>query len=196
MASVSVKDVQVLNKRIESINQERTKVETRSQMLREQINKDIASYMEQFGVDLSASTFSEISKLIKDEARKVASEVSAEYELKEKVVRCIESGDIDGANMLLGIKEEVEEVPNIEETAEVKEVEEEDDSLTIEDEPEVVEEVSKDDMDLSVDDVDTGMTSAESAVKSMGMEMVMEDDEDDDDVDPFGFGEMLSGGKF
>lgn len=196
MASVSVKDVQVLNKRIESINQERTKVETRSQMLREQINKDIASYKDQFGVDLSASTFSEISKLIKDEARKVASEVSAEYELKEKVVRFIESGDIDGANMLLGIKEEVEEVPNIEETAEVKEVEEEDDSLTIEYEPEVVEEVSKDDMDLSVDDVDTDMTSAESAVKSMGMEMVMEDDEDDDDVDPFGFGEMLSGGKF
>lgn len=205
MASVSVKDVQSLNKRIEKINTEKTRVETRSQMLKDQILSDIKAYKDKFGVDLGAESFSEIKKLIAKEAKKVASEVSDEYELKEKVVSCIEQGDIDGANKLLGIvdtTEDASEEPLEKEDVEV-EAEEEIKSAEEDFELDTMEPISSknddlvieedDSMDMSSDTGDLDMSS-DTGVFDMSVD---DDDEDEDDEDdPFGFGDMLSGGKF
>lgn len=205
MASVSVKDVQSLNKRIEKINTEKTRVETRSQMLKDQILSDIKAYKDKFGVDLGAESFSEIKKLIAKEAKKVASEVSDEYELKEKVVSCIEQGDIDGANKLLGIVDTTEDASEEPLEKEDVEVEDEEEIKSAEEDFELdtMEPISSknndlvieedDSMDMSSDTGDLDMSS-DTGVFDMSVD---DDDEDEDDEDdPFGFGDMLSGGKF
>lgn len=111
MSSVSVKEVQSLNKRIEKINTERTRVETRTEMLKNQLLADINAYKEQFGVDLYDKDFNKLRELVKAESEKVMNEVSKEYELKEKVVSLIEEGSIEEANKLLNIGVEVEDTP-------------------------------------------------------------------------------------
>ena len=188
MESVSVKKVQELNKRIEKINTERTRVETRTQMLKEQILSDIKAYEEQFGVSLSADTFGKIQKLVAAEAKKVAEEVSKEYELKEKVVSAIEKGDIEEANQLLGIVTEVEEEENEEDV-----VTEETDSTSEVDNEESPEEDNFDfgfgDMSIDSDEeADQEEDMGMSTVHDIDMTMDMEEEED-----PFGFGEMLKG---
>ena len=211
MATVSVKDVQSLNKRIEKINTEKTRVETRSQMLKDQILTDIKAYKDKFGVDLYANSFAEIKKLISAEAKKVASEVSEEYELKEKVVGCIERGDIDEANKLLGITEESpeeqEEQVEEEETYEslnTDDIEEEEDTKkeedfklnTVEGSMESASYNSNEDLVMEDDSTEDLDDEKEETVGDFDMSVDDDEDEDDDDDDPFGFGEMLSGGKF
>lgn len=205
MATVSVKDVQSLNKRIEKINTEKTRVETRSQMLKDQILTDIKAYKDKFGVDLHANSFAEIKKLISAEAKKVASEVSEEYELKEKVVGCIERGDIDEANKLLGITEESpeeqEEQVEEEETYEslnTDDIEEEEDFKlnTVEGSMESASYNSNEDLVMEDDSTEDLDDEKEETVGDFDMSVDDDEDEDDDDNDPFGFGEMLSGGKF
>lgn len=210
MATVSVKDVQSLNKRIEKINTEKTRVETRSQMLKDQILTDIKAYKDKFGVDLHANSFAEIKKLISAEAKKVASEVSEEYELKEKVVGCIERGDIDEANKLLGITEESpeeqEEQVEEEETYEslnTNDIEEEEDTKKEDSKLNIVEGSresasynSNEDLVMEDDSTEDLDDEKEETVGDFDMSVDDDEDEDDDDNDPFGFGEMLSGGKF
>ena len=100
---LSVRNIQILNNKIENINKERIKVETQMRMLKDQIFKDLKDYSSKYGVDLSGDSLAEISKNISSEAKRVRAEVNAEYELKEKIVSLIESGNIDEANKLLGI---------------------------------------------------------------------------------------------
>lgn len=204
MSTVTVKDVQRLNKRIEDINTERTRVETRTQMLKDQILKDIKEYKKQFGVDLSASSFSEIKRLVAEEFKAVSEAVEKEYKLKEQVVECIESGDIDGANRLLGVvvdepeqesvKEEVEEASEAEElSVDMGSLEEDEDPFFSEDLSEGEQEI-----DLGESESEDGNRSATIPADLMGS---MEDDEDivvedEEEDDPFGFGSMLNGGKF
>lgn len=204
MSTVTVKDVQRLNKRIEDINTERTRVETRTQMLKDQILKDIKEYKKQFGVDLSASSFSEIKRLVAEESKAVSEAVEKEYKLKEQVVECIESGDIDGANRLLGVvvdepepesvKEEVEEASEAEElSVDMGSLEEDEDPFFSEDLSEGEQEI-----DLGESESEDGNRSATIPADLMGS---MEDDEDivvedEEEDDPFGFGSMLNGGKF
>ena len=204
MSTVTVKDVQRLNKRIEDINTERTRVETRTQMLKDQILKDIKEYKKQFGVDLSASSFSEIKRLAAEESKAVSEAVEKEYKLKEQVVECIESGDIDGANRLLGvvvdepepesIEEEVEEASEAEElSVDMGSLEEDEDPFFSEDLGE-----SEQEIDLGESESEEGNRSATIPADLMGSmegdeDIVVEDGEEDD---PFGFGSMLNGGKF
>lgn len=128
---LSVRNIQILNNKIENINKERIKVETQMRMLKDQIFKDLKDYSSKYGVDLSGDSLAEISKNISREAKRVHAEVNAEYELKEKIVSLIESGNIDEANKLLGIgvdsgaaggDEEVSEVEEKEAVGEAKEV--------------------------------------------------------------------------
>lgn len=206
MSTVTVKDVQRLNKRIEDINTERTRVETRTQMLKDQILKDIKEYKKQFGVDLSASSFSEIKRLVAEESKAVSEDVEKEYKLKEQVVECIESGDIDGANRLLGVvvdepepegvEEEVKEASEAEElSVDMGSLEEDEDPFFSEDLGGVEQEI-----DLSESESEEDSQSAIIPDDLMGSmeddgDVVVEDDEEEED-DPFGFGSMLNGGKF
>lgn len=220
MSTVTVKDVQRLNKRIEDINTERTRVETRTQMLKDQILKDIQEYKKQFGVDLSAKNFSEIKRLVAEEAKKVSDAVTEEYRLKEQVVGCIESGDIDGANQLLGVvveqeeaeteSEAVESKEDVEEAGEVSGVarelsagftdeEEEDDPFFEEGSSEVegneiggFEGMTAEAEASTIPGDAFGDFEDEDDAVEEEPEMAMEDDEED----PFGFGSMLNGGKF
>lgn len=204
MSTVTVKDVQRLNKRIEDINTERTRVETRTQMLKDQILKDIKEYKKQFGVDLSASSFSEIKRLVAEESKAVSEAVEKEYKLKEQVVECIESGDIDGANRLLGVvvdepePESVEE--EVEEASETEELSVDSGSLEWDEDQFFSEDLggAEKEIDLGESKSEEGSQSATIPADLMGS---MEDDEDivvedEEEDDPFGFGSMLNGGKF
>lgn len=206
MSTVTVKDVQRLNKRIEDINTERTRVETRTQMLKDQILKDIKEYKKQFGVDLSASSFSEIKRLVAEESKAVSEAVEKEYKLKEQVVECIESGDIDGANRLLGVvvdepePESVEEA--VEEASESEELSVDIGSLEEDEDPFFSEDLggAEKEIDLGESESEEGSQSATIPADLMGSmeddgDVVVEDDDEEED-DPFGFGSMLNGGKF
>lgn len=106
---VNAKNVQLLNDRIEKINNQRVKTETQHEMLTKRLNSELDSYKEQFGVDLVGKSFTETRKKINAEIKKVTSEVEAEFELKEKVVSAIDAGDITEAYRLLGIEVKAEE---------------------------------------------------------------------------------------
>lgn len=178
MSSVSVKEVQSLNKRIEKINTERTRVETRTEMLKNQLLADINAYKEQFGVDLYDKNFNKLRELVKAESEKVMNEVSKEYELKEKVVSLIEEGDIEEANKLLNIGVEVE----VEDTPE---------NLDAHNEIPTSSDISSDDLDMN--DFEDGSVSddfgfGESAPDDFEDESASDDFEDESSSDDFGFG--------
>ena len=109
--AVSVTEVRNLNKRIEKINTERTKTETRVSMLKDQLSRKLKDYKENYGVDLYSEDFRKLCARVEEETTKVRKEVAEEYEFKEKIVSLIEQGNIDEANKMLGISvEEPEEV--------------------------------------------------------------------------------------
>lgn len=106
---VSASEVQSLNSRIEEINVQRTKGEARLEMLKKQLETELSSYEEQFGVTLKGAKFNTTKARIEKELKQVVAEVEAEYELKQKVVQAIDEGDYEGACELLGIEEEASE---------------------------------------------------------------------------------------
>ena len=106
---ISAKDVQLLNGQIENIHTEKTKAETKQEMLKKQLTEELESYKIQFGVDLQGKSISETKALIEAEVKKVTTEVEKEYNLKVKVVDAINRNDFDEAYRLLGIQVESEE---------------------------------------------------------------------------------------
>lgn len=220
---MNVKQVKELNERIEAIQTQRTKVETKKEMLMARLTSEISKYEEIYGVKLTGKSLKDTISAIKAEQDRVSKNIQEEYELKEKVITAIESGNIEEANRLLGIV--VEEENQIDEVE--SQVDEEDDYIDEEDnyidedEDFSDEDTSDDldadvDMDFSVDDEeeddfgidDFGIedNTSHKSVKNIGStvdEVVKElDDEgedfdalDDMDFDDFGFGDMLSGSK-
>lgn len=208
---VNAKDVQSLNSRIETINTNRTKAKTQQEMLQQRLEEELDNYKSQFGVDLKKGSLAQTKVLINAEVKKVVDEVQKEYELKEKVVSAIESGDYEEAYKLLGIKQEVEEV--IEEP--IEEVSEEPTEVGVK--PEVENPVISDfDMEsLDLDDVDEpmdldmeedielpkskkkevpeGTSNVEDAFSGMEVE---DDDLPGIDDSDFGFKDELMGSKF
>lgn len=213
---MNVKQVKELNERIEAIQTQRTKVETKKEMLMARLTSEISKYEEIYGVKLTGNSLKDTISAIKAEQDRVSKNIQEEYELKEKVITAIESGNIEEANKLLGIV--VEEENQIDEVE--SQVDEEDNYID-EDEDFSDEDISDDldadvDMDFSVDDEeeddfgidDFGIedNTSHKSVKNIGStvdEVVKElDDEgedfdalDDMDFDDFGFGDMLSGSK-
>lgn len=105
-----VQEVQVLNKKIENINLQRTKAEAKVDMLKKQLLNELASYKEAYGVDLGDKNFSKLSGKVKSELAVVTGQIKEEYDLKCRVVDAIEKGNYEEANKLLGVEtEEVEE---------------------------------------------------------------------------------------
>ena len=202
---MDTKQVKVLNERIEAINTQKTREESKREVLLQNLKKSVEAYESSYGVSLKDKSLSKMSKNIGNELGKVISEITKEYELKEAVVSAIEKGDMEEANRLLGITvtkepEEPEEVEEVEEVATKEEPEEpitentdtsddtsDDWDLEVEDEtPEQVDEPEdeSDDWDLEVDD-DNETEEAEEEVSDMLGEV-------DDD---FGFGDLLSGSR-
>ena len=208
---VNAKDVQSLNSRIETINTNRTKAKTQQEMLQQRLEEELDNYKSQFGVDLKKGSLAQTKVLINAEVKKVVDEVQKEYELKEKVVSAIESGDYKEAYKLLGIKQEVEELVE-EPTEEVSE-----EPTEVEVKPEVENPVISDfDMEsLDLDDVDEpmdldmeedielpkskkkevpeGTSNVEDAFSGMEVE---DDDLPGIDDSDFGFKDELMGSKF
>lgn len=87
-----VQEVQVLNKKIENINLQRTKAEAKVDMLKKQLLNELASYREVYGVDLGDKNFSKLSGKVKSELAVVTGQIKEEYDLKCKVVDAIEKG--------------------------------------------------------------------------------------------------------
>lgn len=213
---MNVKQVKELNERIEAIQTQRTKVETKKEMLMARLTSEISKYEEIYGVKLTGKSLKDTISAIKAEQDRVSKSIQEEYVLKEKVITAIESGNIEEANKLLGIV--VEEENQIDEVE--SQVDEEDNYID-EDEDFSDEDISDDldadvDMDFSVDDEeeddfgidDFGIedNTSHKSVKNIGStvdEVVKELDDDgedfdaldDMDFDDFGFGDMLSGSK-
>lgn len=110
MDKANIKKVKSLNERIERIQTKRTKAETQKEMLLSSLDAEIKKYSENYGVDLKGKSLKETISLILAEQSKVVADIKSEYELKEKVVSAIESGNIAEANELLGITDEDEAV--------------------------------------------------------------------------------------
>ena len=221
---ISAKDVQVLNTQIEKIHTEKTKIETRQEMLKNQLSEELNAYKAQFGVNLEGKDIAQTKSLIEAETKKVTTEVEKEYNLKVKVVEAINRGDFDTAYELLGIevvKEvTVEEDTTVEEpTVEVNEGDDVDSLLSEALGEDAVEEDSIED-DIEEDDIEEDVTPTveeelivEQTVKPVAKKeekkasiadvfgsMEMEEDEEDSifgiDDTSFGFGEALKGTKF
>ena len=102
----SVQEVASLNKKIEALNTEGTRVETKIIMVTDQLSAGLADYAERYGVTLKGKTLKETAVNIKREYESLVGAISEEYDLKTQIVEAIQRGDIDKANELLGITPE------------------------------------------------------------------------------------------
>jgi hypothetical protein len=220
MDKANIKKVKSLNERIESIQTKRTKAETQKEMLLSSLDAEIKKYSENYGVDLKGKSLKETISLILAEQSKVVADIKSEYELKEKVVSAIESGNIAEANKLLGITDEEEVVVDEEEVEEEYSsddfddiedeetdyfVDEEEDDFGGVDDSDYSDDEEDEEDDFSFDELGTADEVDEKAVENLGTnaddiveELDTADDDDiygDMDMDDFGFGDILSGSK-
>ena len=173
----SVQDVASLNKRIEQLNVEGTRTETRISMLTEQLATGLREYESQYGVNLSGKTLKKTAELIKKEYETILSAISEEYELKSRIVEAIQRSDIDEANRLLGIAQDApEEEPEVAVEQEVTKAASK--AANASQISPVVEEDTQEDFDE--DESDYGVGSADT---DMGTdEDIVTDDDGEDDV--------------
>lgn len=215
---MNANEIKVLNDKIEKIQVQRTKAETKREVLMSRLESEISKYEKEYGVSLKGDTLKDTIKAISVEQKKVSKDIEEEYNLKSKVVSAIESGNIEEANNLLGIEtpindfdvEDIEDAEDLDEVSSVeddtKDVPEEEDNFGIDED-----EFSLDDDDAEDEDV-FGLSEAEeessekvkTPIGSSVDDTVKELDNDDDDediysgldnvdFDDFGFGSILNG---
>lgn len=215
---MNANEIKVLNDKIERIQVQRTKAETKREVLMSRLESEISKYEKEYGVSLKGDTLKDTIKAISVEQKKVSKGIEEEYNLKSKVVSAIESGNIEEANTLLGIEtpindfavEDIEDTEDLDEVSPVeddtKDVPEEEDNFGIDED-----EFSLDDDDAEDEDV-FGLSEAEeessekvkTPIGSSVDDTVKELDNDDDDediysgldnvdLDDFGFGSILNG---
>lgn len=215
---MNANEIKVLNDKIERIQVQRTKAETKREVLMSRLESEISKYEKEYGVSLKGDTLKDTIKAISVEQKKVSKGIEEEYNLKSKVVSAIESGNIEEANNLLGIEtpindfdvEDIEDTEDLDEVSPVeddtKDVPEEEDNFGIDED-----EFSLDDDDAEDEDV-FGLSEAEeessekvkTPIGSSVDDTVKELDNDDDDediysgldnvdFDDFGFGSILNG---
>lgn len=214
---MNANEIKVLNDKIERIQVQRTKAETKREVLMSRLESEISKYEKEYGVSLKGDTLKDTIKAISVEQKKVSKGIEEEYNLKSKVVSAIESGNIEEANTLLGIEtpindfdvEDIEDTEDLDEVSPVeddtKDVPEEEDNFGIDED-----EFSLDDDDAEDEDV-FGLSEAEeessekvkTPIGSSVDDTVKELDNDDDDediysgldnvdFDDFGFGSILN----
>lgn len=177
--SLAVESVRKLNERIEALNLKKTKLDTQREMLENNFHELVAEYEKSFGVKLQGKDLASTVKKILSEKKKVEGRLLEEFELKEKVVEALESGNIERANGLLGIvtdgEDEPEEEPEepeeepVEEAVEdpVKEaIEEPEEPVEVEDDfgLEGVDDIELDDIE-DVEEVGGGINDFRKAVQ-------------------------------
>ena len=212
---MNANEIKVLNDKIERIQVQRTKAETKREVLMSRLESEISKYEKEYGVSFKGDTLKDTIKAISVEQKKVSKGIEEEYNLKSKVVSAIESGNIEEANTLLGIETpindfDVEDTEDLDEVSPVeddtKDVPEEEDNFGIDED-----EFNLDDDDAEDEDV-FGLSEAEeessekvkTPIGSSVDDTVKELDNDDDDediysgldnvdFDDFGFGSILNG---
>lgn len=213
---MNANEIKVLNDKIERIQVQRTKAETKREVLMSRLESEISKYEKEYGVSLKGDTLKDTIKAISVEQKKVSKGIEEEYNLKSKVVSAIESGNIEEANTLLGIEtpindfavEDIEDTEDLDEVSPVeddtKDVPEEEDNFGIDED-----EFSLDDDDAEDEDV-FGLSEAEeessekvktpigSSVDDTVKELDNDDDDEDiysglDNVDFDDFGSILNG---
>ena len=215
---MNANEIKVLYDKIEKIQVQRTKAETKREVLMSRLESEISKYEKEYGVSLKGDTLKDTIKAISVEQKKVSKGIEEEYNLKSKVVSAIESGNIEEANNLLGIEtpindfdvEDIEDAEDLDEVSPVeddtKDVPEEEGNFGIDED-----EFSLDDDDAEDEDV-FGLSEAEeessekvkTPIGSSVDDTVKELDNDDDDediysgldnvdFDDFGFGSILNG---
>jgi hypothetical protein len=216
---MNANEIKVLNDKIEKIQVQRTKAETKREVLMSRLESEISKYEKEYGVSLKGATLKDTIKAISVEQKKVSKGIEEEYNLKLKVVSAIESGNIEEANSLLGIETPVNDfdVDDIEDTEELKEVTTaEDDTTNISEE---TDDFGIDEADFNLEDdgededvfglnddeeevTEKAKTPIGSSVDDTVKELDNEEDDDDIysgldnvDFDDFGFGSILNGSE-
>lgn len=214
---MNANEIKVLNDKIEKIQVQRTKAETKREVLMSRLESEIFKYEKEYGVSLKGATLKDTVKAISVEQKKVSKGIEEEYNLKLKVVSAIESGNIEEANSLLGIEtpvndfdvddiedtEELEEVSPVEDAT--KDVPEEDDDFGIDEADFNLEDGGEDEDVFGLNEDEEEVTEkAKTPIGSSVDDTVKEldNEEDDDDIysgldnvdfDDFGFGSILNG---
>lgn len=215
---MNANEIKVLNDKIEKIQVQRTKAETKREVLMSRLESEISKYEKEYGVSLKGATLKDTVKAISVEQKKVSKGIEEEYNLKLKVVSAIESGNIEESNSLLGIETPVNDfdVDDIEDTEELEEVTPvEDDTTNISEE---TDDFGIDEADFNLEDdgededvfglnedeeevTEKAKTPIGSSVDDTVKEL---DNEEDDDIysgldnvdfDDFGFGSILNGSE-
>lgn len=216
---MNANEIKVLNDKIEKIQVQRTKAETKREVLMSRLESEISKYEKEYGVSLKGATLKDTVKAISVEQKKVSKGIEEEYNLKLKVVSAIESGNIEDANSLLGIETPVNDfdVDDIEDTEELEEVSPvEDDTTNISEE---TDDFGIDEADFNLEDdgededvfglnedeeevTEKAKTPIGSSVDDTVKELDNEEDDDDIysgldnvDFDDFGFGSILNGSE-
>lgn len=216
---MNANEIKVLNDKIERIQVQRTKAETKREVLMSRLESEISKYEKEYGVSLKGATLKDTIKAISVEQKKVSKGIEEEYNLKLKVVSAIESGNIEEANSLLGIETPVNDfdVDDIEDTEELEEVTTaEDDTTNISEE---TDDFGIDEADFNLEDdgededvfglnddeeevTEKAKTPIGSSVDDTVKELDNEEDDDDIysgldnvDFDDFGFGSILNGSE-
>lgn len=214
---MNANEIKVLNDKIEKIQVQRTKAETKREVLMSRLESEISKYEKEYGVSLKGATLKDTVKAISVEQKKVSKGIEEEYNLKLKVVSAIESGNIEEANSLLGIETPVNDfdVDDIEDTEGLKEVTPvEDDTTNISEE---TDDFGIDEADFNLEDdgededvfglnedeeevTEKAKTPIGSSVDDTVKELDNEEDDEDIysgldnvDFDDFGFGSILNG---
>lgn len=214
---MNANEIKVLNDKIEKIQVQRTKAETKREVLMSRLESEISKYEKEYGVSLKGDTLKDTIKAISVEQKEVSKGIEEEYNLKLKVVSAIESGNIEEANSLLGIETPVNDfdVDDIEDTEELEEVSPvEDDTTNISEE---TDDFGIDEADFNLEDdgededvfglnedeeevTEKAKTPIGSSVDDTVKELDNEEDDDDIysgldnvDFDDFGFGSILNG---
>ena len=214
---MNANEIKVLNDKIEKIQVQRTKAETKREVLMSRLESEISKYEKEYGVSLKGATLKDTVKAISVEQKKVSKGIEEEYNLKLKVVSAIESGNIEEANSLLGIETPVNDfdVDDIEDTEELEEVTTvEDDTTNISEE---TDDFGIDEADFNLEDggededvfglnedeeevTEKAKTPIGSSVDDTVKELDNEEDDEDIysgldnvDFDDFGFGSILNG---
>lgn len=216
---MNANEIKVLNDKIERIQVQRTKAETKREVLMSRLESEISKYEKEYGVSLKGATLKDTIKAISVEQKKVSKGIEEEYNLKSKVVSAIESGNIEEANSLLGIEtpindfdvEDIEDAEDLDEVSSVedatKDVPEEDDNFGIDEDEFSLEDDDTEDEDVFGlnEDEEEVTEKAKTPIGSSVDDTVKELDNEEDvdiysgldnvDFDDFGFGSILNGSE-
>lgn len=113
MATVTVEDVQTLNKRIKNLQDQKVANDSRKKLHTEQLQAQTSTYKERYGVDLWGKNISEITAKVQAEGLQEKAALDKQVALSLQVVTLLESGDIKAARVLLGHEVEPEVAPEV-----------------------------------------------------------------------------------